>query len=228
MRNDDKKLVGNANNEPSEDSVTKIQKAALWFKPRLDSPLHWSKTSKPVSWIRLLLHLQLCHHVFPHILLCWFYFFVEGNFTKLVKRCCQRLDRYGNVLKFPVGTLSAWFHLTLNLVGMHLSKVKCSNGIMPLLFLSTSNPSARCRNICGQDKIILYCPLVWVSGRGGQRVVEKLPTSDYSSKVHPVQDFLLDHNRNGILIYKISFRLLSVLSPSNTLPLNIQNQYQNV
>ena len=48
MRNDDKKLVGNANNEPSEDSVTKIQKAALWFKPRLDSPLHWSKTSKPV------------------------------------------------------------------------------------------------------------------------------------------------------------------------------------
>ena len=35
---------------------------------------------------------------------------------------------------------------------------------------------------------MLYCPLLWVTG--GQRVPGKLPTSDYSLKVHPVQDFL--------------------------------------
>ena len=39
MRNDEKKraLVGNANNKPSEDFVTKIQKH-LCVKPRLASP----------------------------------------------------------------------------------------------------------------------------------------------------------------------------------------------
>ena len=35
---------------------------------------------------------------------------------------------------------------------------------------------------------MLYCPVLWVTG--GQRVLEKLPTSDYSLKVHQVQDFL--------------------------------------
>ena len=44
VRLDEKKraLLGNANNEPSEDSVTKIQKAVPCVKPRLDSPLHWT------------------------------------------------------------------------------------------------------------------------------------------------------------------------------------------
>ena len=40
--------MGNANNDPSEDSVTKIQKAAPCVKPRLDSPLHW--TQKYQNW----------------------------------------------------------------------------------------------------------------------------------------------------------------------------------
>ena len=53
---------------------------------------------------------------------------------------------------------------------------------------------------------MLYCPVLWVTG--GQRVLEKLPTSDYSLKVHPVSSTAFQITNDRILmVYKCQFKL---------------------